>query len=392
MAGFVASAAGLGGITINIPIQFSVFAVNTRVITDGFTAAALADAISIPPEIVEAVKKTQPYQEAIGAASMLGEVIPTSVTNFVDGAWTEVSNVTDMVAQIQSSAEGLEGKLQGFVNSSMDTANGTIVTAMQKLLALEDSTATDVATLISDVSGTAYVFPNEEMGGVLQAGQAVDRFRNLVNQVQSTTSDVGAAIETVKNITANTQMITACATVAGAVASKCGLPPPPSIDEAFATLQNGAIGQHINNINTSLNVINEIASKTPYSGQGDDLNDILWQKDTLGTTGIVGDGTGITWPALPGFPAGKSVTDAMHEAKTALTATVGQAQAQIQAAMQPLMDLGNAVAGAANALGMPEAAVLNPDLLSLYESAFNSMSYTDAQFQQQQATQDASNR
>ena len=328
MTGVVVSASGIGGVTINIPIQFSVFTVNTRVITDGFTAANIADAIEIPDALAEAVV-AQADALAEGATSMLGNIMPTDCQAYdaATNAWSTLSDVDPMTA-LDTAQTAINSKMQGFITSCTASANMTMRASMNQLIDIGASGS------FADIAAAAAANPhhNPEMGGVQQAAQQLQKFNDIANEMSSTSSELGGAIAAVKSISKNGMMLSAMGSLASGIASKCGLPAPPSMEDAFATIADGTCGQALNVLNSGMSAVNSIAQLPPYSGHLDDMNEVVWQGLTFGTTGInlpfLGGGTleggSVTTIPAPAwvnpnphlgsttgsFPAGKSIGEA----------------------------------------------------------------------------------
>ena len=407
MTGVVVSANGVGGVTINIPIQFSVFAVGTRVITDGFTAPNIADAISIPEALCDVLMQTAGLQTAQGVTSMLGNVIPTDCQSFnaATGAWSTATGIDPLTA-LDTAQTALVGKMQGFVGECTSAANGTLVAGMNQLIGIAG--AGDIAGIQAACSAAA--FPNPLLGGVIQGAQELQKFTDIAKQMSSSQSELGSAMAAVKNITKNAMMLSAMGALAGGLASKCGLPTPPSIEDAFGTLSNGTCGNALNILNTGMSAVSAVANLPSYSGQLDDMNDVIWQGNSLGTTGInlpfaaaAGHASSIPAPAwvnpnkLSGttagtFPAGKTLGEAFEGAKEAVCANVETCKKQIEASLAPISDLGNAACGSANAFSLPTTALpnLNPGLEGLYQKAnatWNEMSPAEQEAAQAAAAQ-----
>jgi len=380
MAGVVISANGVGGVTINIPIQFSVFSVGTRVITDGFTAADVADAIQIPDALVDVCSQTAALQSAQGVSSMVGNIMPTAAQAWdkASGAWSTVSG--DPMALLDASTDALNNSLQPLITVATSNANATMIKSMRQLIDI--GSATDIAGI--QAACAAHPHPNPDLGGVQQAAQKLGKFWETAKQMKSSMSELGSAVSAAQSISKNAMMISAMSTLAGGIASKCGLPPPPSIEDAFGTLSNGTVGNGINTINAGMSAVSTLCNQSYYSGLVDDVNDLVWQKTTLGTSGITGDGSGVHIPAptwvnpnkcggttAGSFPAGKTLGEAFEEAKDGIVANVETCKKQIQAALAPIEDLGNAACGAANAFNLPTTALpnINPGLEALYQKA-----------------------
>ena len=407
MTGVVVSANGVGGVTINIPIQFSVFTVGTRVITDGFTAANIADAIEIPESLCNVIAETLDLQVDQGVTSMLGNVVPTECQAFdaATGVWSTTAGI-DPMAVLDTAQTALKGKMQGFIGECTSAANGTMVAGMNQLIGI--GAATDVAGIQAACSATP--FPNPALGGVQQAAQELGKFADIANQMNSSQSELGSAMSAVKSITKNAMMLSAMGSLAGGLASKCGLPTPPSIEDAFATISDGTCGNAINVLNTGMACCSAVANLPDYSGKLDDMNDLIWQGNTLGTTGInlpfaaaAGHCSSIPAPAwvnpnkLGGttagaFPVGKTMGEAMEEAKSAVVSNVETCKKQIEASLAPIMDLGNAACGSASAFNLPTTALpnINPGLEELYQKAnttWNEMSPAEQKASQEAAAQ-----
>ena len=407
MTGVVVSANGVGGVTINIPIQFSVFTVGTRVITDGFTAANIADAIEIPESLVNVIAETVNLQLDQGVTSMLGNIVPTECQAFDpgSGAWSTLSDIDPLYA-LDQQQQALDSKMQGFIDVATGNANSTMISSMRQLIDIGSAGSfADIAA-----AAAAHPAPNPDLGGVQQAAQQLGKFADIAKQMNSSQSELGSAMSAVKSITKNATMLSSMATLATGIAAKCGLPAPPSIEDAFSTISDGTCGNAINVLNSGMAAVSAVANLPDYSGKLDDMNDVIWQGNTLGTTGInlpfaaaAGHCSSIPAPAwvnpnkLGGttagtMPAGKTLGEAMEGAKSAIVANVETCKKQIEASLAPIMDLGNAACGAASAFNLPTTALpnINPGLEALYQKAnttWNEMSPAEQKAAQEAAAQ-----
>ena len=223
--------------------------------------------------------------------------------------------------------------------------------------------------------------------------QVAQKFNDIANEMSSASSELGGAIAAVKSISKNGMMLSAMGSLASGIASKCGLPAPPSMEDAFATIADGTCGQALNVLNSGMSAVNSIAQLPPYSGHLDDMNEVVWQGLNFGTTGInlpfLGGGTleggSVTTIPAPAwvnpnphlgsttgsFPAGKSIGEAFTQAKADILKNVETCQKQIEAALSPIMDLGNAACGAAGAFDLSATVLpnINPGLEALYQKA-----------------------
>ena len=314
MTGIVISANGTGGVTINIPTQMSVLTCGTRTITDGFTAKDAAAVIEIAPAVIEIMQQTAGLQAT--TTSMLGNVMPTEcqVFNANPATWTtdQAANngwatltegqpfeptagaptVTggDALATLDTSQKGVGDKMQGFVGECTEAANATMVASMQQLDALTGAMggAGDIGAMAAAASSArgAFPHPNLGLGGVQQAAQHLQKFSDISKQMTSTKSELGGAMAAVKSITKNAPMLAAMGALSEGIAAKCGLPAPPSMNDAFNTLSNGVVGDSLSVLNTGMSCVNAVANLPSYSGKLDDINSLVWQGSSLGGSGI----------------------------------------------------------------------------------------------------------
>ncbi|MDP6585735.1 MAG: hypothetical protein QF535_13855, partial [Anaerolineales bacterium] len=333
---------------INIPLQFDVLTHNTRVITDGFTASAVADALQVPDQLKTLMQETEAK-----ATSLLGNILPTVSTSYDIGTNTFVEDAGTLPAtSMDAAAQVLTGKMQGFITECTSAANGTMVAGMNQLI--EMGSASSFADIQSAVSSNP--FPNPALGGVQQAAQELGKFADMTAQMKSSNSELGGAISQVKDITKNAAMLSSMGTLAGGIAEAAGLPAPPSMDDAFEELANGEIGNALNTLNAGMSVVAGVASLPAYSGQLDDINDLTWQ-GTFTPSGMGLPFAGITVPnptwvnpnELGGttegaFPTGVKMGDAMEAAKSTMLNTVESVKSKIDAALGPIATMGNATA------------------------------------------------
>jgi hypothetical protein len=394
---------------INIPLQFDVIARNHRVITDGFTnegrasdynqpsssgsegalddavdiASSLASKMSIPPELVAVMKQQQ--TEAMG---LLGDVLPKTATEYdpQTNAWVDPPEGTTFAGAMDEASEALSGSvgsLQSFIDTCTETANDTIVSSMN---ALQDiGAATDIAGIQAAVAANAP--PNLVMGGVLPGAQQLQKFSDTAKSIKGSTGEVGNVVSQVTDIAKNATMLAAMGSLSQGIAKAAGLPPPPSMNVAFEGLTTGHIGQAMNVMHSGMSVVNSVASMSPYSGQLDDINDLVWQ-ESFGPSGLSLPFAGITVPLptwentipcgnlLTGqFPLGGSIGSMMEMAKEQVLTKLAECNAAITAAMQPLTELGAAAAMIQQLGDLPDALRrnLSNEMMNLATQAFSSM-------------------
>lgn len=387
-------------LVINIPLQFDVIARNHRVITDGFTnhsgpnphsdqddaidiASSLASKMSIPPELVAVMK--QQKTEAMG---LLGSVLPQTATQYDSGtnSWVDLPegvSFTDALDESSEALSGSVGSLQSFIDTCTDTANGTILSNMNILQGM--ATATDFATIQSAIS--SFPPPNLDMGGVLPGAQQLQKFSDIAKGIKGSTGEIGNAITQIKDIAKNATMLSAMGSLAEGIAKAADLPPPPSMNAAFESLTTGDIGQAMNVMNAGMSVVNSVASMSPYSGQLDDINDLVWQAG-FGPSGLGLPFAGMTVP-LPTwentipcggetagqFPLGASIGSMMEMSKERVLSQLADCNAAITDAMQPLTDLGAAAAMIQQLGSLPDALRrnLSDEMMTLAMSASKAM-------------------
>ena len=363
MAGIVVSKTGIGGITVNIPLQFDVFTHMHRTITDGFanvggaakTAIELADmstSLSIPEKLMDVLNET-----ASEAAGLLGDVMPSipqiydADTNTFSDA-PEGTSFADALDFASTSISGAVGNIQNNIDQCTDALNATVVSSMKQL----DAFASGADFAAAQSAMAAFPPPNLAMGGVTQAAQQLDKFTKVAEGIKGSTGDIGTAISQIQDIASNASMVSAMGNLAQGVAKSMGITAPTTVDEAFQELTGGEVGQAMNIMNTGLSVVNGIASMSPYSGQLDDVNDIVWQ-GAFGETGINLPFAGITVPRptwtnpLPcdgttdgKFPVGANIGGAIEMAKEVVLGKVTAMNKKLDEAIKPLKDLGNASA------------------------------------------------
>jgi hypothetical protein len=171
--------------------------------------------------------------------------------------------------------------MQGFVNSCTGAANESMVASAKALAAIGG--AGDIAAIQAAVSSFP---PNTILGGVQQSAQQLQKFTDIAAKMKSTDSALGSAMAEVKNITNDALMLSAMGKLGQAIAMKCSLPAPPEMDDAFNCLSNGIVGDSLSVLNTGMSCVSAVANLPAYSGQLDDINDLVFQGSSLGLTGI----------------------------------------------------------------------------------------------------------
>lgn len=391
---------------INIPLQFDVISRNHRVITDGFTnkggpegalddtinaAADIASTMSIPDELVALMKQQQ--TEAMG---LLGNVIPETAQTYdpQTNAWVDApegTSFTDVMDEASESLSGSVGSMQGFVSECTGAANATMIASMKQIDSLSAglSGAADIGAMqaAATTARGSFPHPNPDLGGVQQAAQNLQKFSDVTKGIKGSTGEVGNVISQVKDIAKNASMLAAMGSLAEGIAKAAGMPAPPSMNVAFEGLTTGHVGQAMHIMNTGMSVVNGIASMSPYSGQLDDINDLVWQGG-FGPSGLALPFAGVTVPTptwtntIPcggvtagQFPMGGGVGSMIEMAKETMLGKLAECNSAITAAMQPLTELGAAAAMVQQLGSLPDALRRNltPAMLGLATAAFNKM-------------------
>jgi len=287
MAGIVVSKNGVGGVTINIPLQFDVLTHNTRVITDGFTASAVADALQIPDQLKTLMQETEKQ-----ATSLLGNVLPIVSTpydvgtnTFVEDAGTLPMDAIGSATKILIGSDrfighpGESGKMEGFIKQRTTDADGTMTASMKKLSALGGA---ETFADFKSAAASAATFPDTSLVTPQQSAQQLSKFNDLSGDMKDTNSELGGAVSQITDITKNAPMLSSMGTLAGGIAKASGLPAPPSMDDAFAELADGTVGNSLNTLNSGMSIVSGVADLPAYSGQLDDIDDLVWNKSFMG--------------------------------------------------------------------------------------------------------------
>jgi hypothetical protein len=226
------------------------------------------------------------------------------------------------------------------------------------IAAMNQNIAMGSASTFSDIQSavSSNPFPNPALGGVQQAAQQLGKFSDTAAQMTSTNSELGGAVSQIKDITKNAAMLSSMGELAGGIAKAAGLPAPPSMNDAFTELANGEVGNSLNTLNAGMSVVSGVAGLPHYSGQLDDINDLVWQ-ESFAPDGMGLPFAGITVPKpawvnpneLGGttagtFPTGVPVGEAMEAAKKQMLSTVESVKSKIDAALGPISTMGNATA------------------------------------------------
>lgn len=260
MAGLVVSKAGQGGIIINVPTQFETIDHLAKVIIDDLTAGAGSgpnphqDAIQLP-----ATLKTLTNMVS-GDFSALPAVIDDATQTLMDEANTAIQSVTDGGALVASIADGAT------------ELNNTVVSSMKQLNAL----ATSGTFAAFQTAASAFPPPNLLMGGVTDAFVAKQQFLKTTAGM-NTQGVVGSAISQLNDVAKNAGTLGAAGALATALASDIGLTAPPSINDAFAELQDGTAFNKVKTIAESMKAVKNVIDLGAASGHGDDLNDAIFQ-------------------------------------------------------------------------------------------------------------------
>jgi len=280
MAGLVVSKAGQGGIIINVPTQFETIDHLAKVIIDDLTAGAGSgpnphqDAIQLP-----ATLKTLTNMVS-GDFSALPATIDDATQTLMDTANTAIQSVTDGGALVASIASGAS------------ELNGTVVAAMKQLNTLASS-ADFAAFQTAAASAPGGTFPNLEMGGVTDAFVAKQQFLKTTAGM-NTQGVVGSAISQLNDVAKNAGTLGAAGALATALASDIGLTAPPSINDAFAELQDGTAFNKVKTIAESMKAVKNVIDLGAASGHGDDLNDAIFQHTPARVTAAAGTYAGQT--------------------------------------------------------------------------------------------------
>ena len=278
MAGLVVSKAGQGGIIINVPTQFETIDHLAKVIIDDLTAGAGSgpnphqDAIQLP-----ATLKTLTDMVS-GDFSALPAAIDDATQTLMDEANTAIQSVTDGGALVASIASGAS------------ELNETVVAAMKQLDTL--ATSGTFADFQTAAAGAA-TFPNLEMGGVTDAFVAKQQFLKTTAGM-NTQGVVGSAISQLNDVAKNAGTLGAAGALATALASDIGLTAPPSINDAFAELQDGTAFNKVKSIAESMKAVKNVIDLGAASGHGDDLNDAIFQHTPALATAASGTYAGET--------------------------------------------------------------------------------------------------
>jgi len=271
MAGLVVSKAGQGGIIINVPTQFETIDHLAKVIIDDLTAGAgsgpnpHADAIQLP-----ATLKTLTDMVS-GDFSALPAAIDDATQTLMDEANTAIQSVTDGGALVASIASGAS------------ELNNTVVSSMKQLNAL----ATSGTFAAFQTAASAFPPPNLEMGGVTDAFVAKQQFLKTTAGM-NTQGVVGSAISQLNDVAKNAGTLGAAGALATALASDIGLTAPPSINDAFAELQDGTAFNKVKTIAESMKAVKNVIDLGAASGHGDDLNDAIFQHTPTQVTAAAG--------------------------------------------------------------------------------------------------------
>ena len=278
MAGLVVSKAGQGGIIINVPTQFETIDHLAKVIIDDLTAGAGSgpnphqDAIQLPETLKTLTDMVS------GDFSALPAAIDDATQTLMDEANTALQSVTDGGALVASIADGAS------------ELNETVVAAMKQLDTL--ATSGTFADFQTAAAGAA-TFPNLEMGGVTDAFVAKQQFLKTTAGM-NTQGVVGSAISQLNDVAKNAGTLGAAGSLATALASDIGLTAPPSINDAFAELQDGEAFNKVKSIAESMKAVKNVIDLGAASGHGDDLNDAIFQHTPALATAAAGTYAGQT--------------------------------------------------------------------------------------------------
>lgn len=277
MAGLVVSKAGQGGIIINVPTQFETIDHLAKVIIDDLTAGAgsgpnpHADAIQLP-----ATLKTLTNMVS-GDFSALPAAIDDATQTLMNEANTAIQSVTDGGALVASIASGAS------------ELNNTVVSSMKQL----NSLATSGTFAAFQTAASAFPPPNLDMGGVTDAFVAKQQFLKTTAGM-NTQGVVGSAISQLNDVAKNAGTLGAAGALATALASDIGLTAPPSINDAFAELQDGTAFNKVKTIAESMKAVKNVIDLGAASGHGDDLNDAIFQHTPVQVVAAAGTYAGQT--------------------------------------------------------------------------------------------------
>jgi hypothetical protein len=278
MAGLVVSKAGQGGVIINVPTQFETIDHLAKVILDDLTAGAGSgpnphqDAIQLPDTLKTLTDMVS------GDFSALPAAIDDATQTLMDEANTAIQSVTDGGALVASIASGAE------------ELNSTVVAAMKQLDTL--ATSGTFADFQTAAAGAA-TFPNLEMGGVTEAFVAKQQFLKTTAGM-NTQGVVGSAISQLNDVAKNAGTLGAAGALSTALASDIGLTAPPSINDAFAELQDGTAFNKVKTIAESMKAVKNVIDLGAASGHGDDLNDAIFQHTPVQVVAAAGTYAGQT--------------------------------------------------------------------------------------------------
>lgn len=277
MAGLVVSKAGQGGIIINVPTQFETIDHLAKVIIDDLTAGAGSgpnphqDAIQLPETLKTLTDMVS------GDFSALPAAIDDATQTLMDEANTAIQSVTDGGALVASIASGAS------------ELNNTVVSSMKQLNAL----ATSGTFAAFQTAASAFPPPNLLMGGVTEAFVAKQQFLKTTAGM-NTQGVVGSAISQLNDVAKNAGTLGAAGALATALASDIGLTAPPSINDAFAELQDGTAFNKVKTIAESMKAVKNVIDLGAASGHGDDLNDAIFQHTPVQVVAAAGTYAGQT--------------------------------------------------------------------------------------------------
>ena len=385
MVGIVVSKTGVGGITINIPTQFDVIVHKMKVITASPEGGAeMAEALKTIPDSV----KSMMQESAAQATALLGSVMPSGNPHYDSASNSFVEGLAGPGQALKASAQQLASKMQGFVDTATGNANGTMIASMRQLIAIgEVPLGGSVDDVINAALGVTQ-HPNPELGGVQQSAQQLQKFADIAQSMSHRNGELGGAMAQIESIAKNAAGISKMATLAGGVAEACGLPAPPSIEGAFSSLSNGTIGNALNTLNAGMSVTAGIAMLPDYSGHIDDMNDLIWQGSSLGTTGMNLEKAGITIPVPTwtnpnefggttegAFPTGVAMGEALENAKNEVLDKVEEVHGMIEESLAPISQLADAVALSTGLDSLPSFCTnnLSGSLMGLAQTAYSDL-------------------
>ena len=385
MVGIVVSKTGVGGMTINIPTQFDVIVHKMKVITASPEGGAeMAEALKTIPDSV----KSMMQESAAQATALLGSVMPSGNPHYDSASNSFVEGLLGPGQALKASAQQLASKMQGFVDVATSNANGTMIASMRQLIAIgEVPLGGSVDDVINAALGVTQ-HPNPELGGVQQAAQQLQKFADIAQSMSHRNGELGGAMAQIESIAKNAAGISKMATLAGGVAEACGLPAPPSIEGAFSSLSNGTIGNALNTLNAGMSVTAGIAMLPDYSGHIDDMNDLIWQGSSLGTTGMNLEKAGITIPVPTwtnpnefggttegAFPTGVAMGEALENAKNEVLDKVEEVHGMIEESLAPISQLADAVALSTGLDSLPSFCTnnLSGSLMGLAQTAYSDL-------------------